>query len=202
MTDAILDLDPTRTDLVEQTARLLLEAFRERTPSWPDLASALAEVHESLEPGKVSRVMVDEAGQVIGWIGGQPQYDGHVWELHPLVVAEAWRGRGFGRALVADLERQVAERGGLTLWLGADDENVETSLGGVDLYGDVPGALQRAAGRRPHPLGFYARLGFTLVGVLPDANGRGKPDIFLAKRIEPVRALPAGSTEGNAGCSG
>jgi aminoglycoside 6'-N-acetyltransferase I len=34
-----------------------------------------------------------------------------------------------------------------------------------------------------HPFGFYRRLGFVLVGVLPDANGPGRPDIFLAKRL-------------------
>ena len=34
-----------------------------------------------------------------------------------------------------------------------------------------------------HPYEFYLRLGFRIAGVLPDANGRGKPDIFLAKRV-------------------
>ncbi len=187
----IEDLHPGRADLVQATARLLFESFRDRTPAWPDMDSALAEVLESLEPGRISRVMVVEGSQVIGWIGAQPQYDGNVWELHPLVVAEARRGRGLGRALVADLERQVAARGGRTLWLGADDESFETSLGGVDLYADVPAALRQASGHRPHPLGFYRRLGFTLVGVLPDANGPGKPDIFLAKPVAPLTPDPA-----------
>ena len=34
-----------------------------------------------------------------------------------------------------------------------------------------------------HPFAFYRKLGFVLAGVLPDANGRGKPDIFMAKRL-------------------
>ncbi|MBO1346732.1 MAG: hypothetical protein EBE86_004735 [Hormoscilla sp. GUM202] len=34
----------------------------------------------------ISRVAVDEAGKIWGWIGGIPQYNGNLWELHPLVV--------------------------------------------------------------------------------------------------------------------
>ncbi len=37
-----------------------------------------------------------------------------------------------------------------------------------------------------HLYGFYQRVGYTIVGVLPDANGFGRPDIFMAKRIVPL----------------
>jgi aminoglycoside 6'-N-acetyltransferase I len=36
---------------------------------------------------------------------------------------------------------------------------------------------------RRHPYEFYQKLGFIIAGVMPDANGRGKPDIFLSKRV-------------------
>ena len=34
-----------------------------------------------------------------------------------------------------------------------------------------------------HPYEFYQKVGFVLVGVIPDANGPGKPDIVMAKRV-------------------
>ena len=148
------------------------------------MEAALEEVRESLGPDRISRVAVDAQGTVLGWIGGIPHYDGHVWELHPLVVHPAHQRRGIGRALVADLEERVRARGALTLWLGTDDEDGSTSLSGVDLYPDPLEHLARIRNLRDHPYTFYLKMGFVLVGVMPDANGWGKPDIYMAKRID------------------
>jgi aminoglycoside 6'-N-acetyltransferase I len=179
---SIHDLSADTSAWREQAARLLFESFQGRSASWPDLPAARLEVETSLQPGWISRVWV-EGEAVAGWIGAQPQYEGKVWELHPLVVSARHRGRGIGAGLVRDLEAAVAARGALTLWVGADDENFETSLGGVDLYDDLPARLRAVESARAHPYGFYRSLGFRVVGVMPDANGRGKPDIFLAKRV-------------------
>jgi len=65
-----------------------------------------------------------------------------------------------------------------------DDEDGRTSLGGVDLYPDV---LERAAAIRnlhSHPFEFYLKLGYSLVGIIPDADGPGKPDIPMAKWVQ------------------
>jgi aminoglycoside 6'-N-acetyltransferase I len=169
--------------LIEPTAGLLLDTFRNRTEDWQDLDSAREEVLASLAPERISRVLADDSGLVIGWIGGIPAYGGRVWELHPLVVRASHRRKGIGRALVEDLERCVASRGALTLWAGSDDEHGETTLSGTDLYPDIPGAIARVRNLKDHPFEFYLRLGFRIAGVLPDANGFGKPDIFLAKRV-------------------
>jgi aminoglycoside 6'-N-acetyltransferase I len=169
---------------IQQAAALLVEGFREHWPdAWPDLNSALAEVRESLAPGRISRVALDENGSVAGWIGGIPEYDGRVWQLHPLVVRADRQRRGVGRALVTDLEQRVAERGGLTLWLGTDDEDNMTSVAGIDLYPDVLDHLARISNLRGHPYSFYLKCGFVIVGIMPDANGSGKPDIYMAKRV-------------------
>jgi len=179
----IISLSASDTDRIAQAAELLHESFIGRAAAWPDLDSSKEEVLKSLETGKVSLIAIDDEDRVVGWVGGQPQYDGHVWELHPLVVSASARRRGIGRALVESLEEIVTARGGLTLWLGSDDEIGETSLADVDLYTDLPLRLRDFESRGEHPYPFYLRLGFRLVGVMPDANGRGKPDIFLAKRI-------------------
>lgn len=180
----IVDLRPDDEQAIQQIAELLVEGFKEHWPeAWPDVASARQEVRESFEDDRISRVALEENGMVLGWIGGICQYDGHVWELHPLIVRPDRQRQGIGRALVADLEAQVRQRGGLTLLLGSDDEANMTSLGGVNLYPDVPGHLANIKNLRSHPYEFYQKLGFVLVGVIPDANGPGKPDILLAKSL-------------------
>jgi len=180
----IIDLRPDDEEAVQQVATLLVESFKEHWPNaWPDMNAALKEVEESFGTDRISRVAVDESGMVLGWIGGIRQYDGNVWELHPLVVHPEHRRKGVGRALVADLEDQVRERGGLTLWVGTDDKDNMTTLSGVDLYPDVLKHLAKIRNLRGHPYEFYQKLGFVIVGVMPDANGPGKPDIYMAKRV-------------------
>jgi aminoglycoside 6'-N-acetyltransferase I len=181
----IVDLEPGDDELVLQTATLLVEGFKDNWPdAWPNIDAALEEVHESLGEGRISRVAVDEDGAVLGWIGGIPSYDeGNVWELHPLVVRADIQRRGIGRALVTDLEERVRERGGFTLWLGTDDETGMTTLSGVDLYPNVLEHLANIRNLRGHPYEFYSKLGFSMIGAMPDANGPGKPDIYMAKRV-------------------
>lgn len=172
--------------LVEQCAVMLVEAFQESAPrAWPDLDAARAEVEDALQPHKLVRVLVDKDSAVVGWIGATPRYEGKVWEIHPLVVRPADQGRGHGRRLLAAIERLAAAAQVSTLWLGSDDEVGATTLAGRDLYADPYEAMRSVHNLRRHPFEFYQKCGFTIVGVLPDANGPGKPDIFLAKRVAP-----------------
>ena len=190
----IVDLRADDDQQTQRAAALLVEGFREHWPAaWPDLDSARREVVEMLAPDCLCRAALDEDGRLVGWIGGIPGYDGRVWELHPLVVDQGRRMQGIGRALVEDLELLVAERGALTLWLGTDDEDFMTSLAGCDLYDDLPARIATFRNLKGHPAGFYLKLGFRIMGVVPDANGVGKPDILMAKRVAPTPG-PRGSS--------
>lgn len=180
----IVDFPADDADALQQAALLLVEGFKTHWPNaWPDMESALEEVYAALEPGKINRIAVDDAGTLLGWIGALPEYDGNAWELHPLVVHPAHQGRGVGRALVADLEEQVRARGGLTIYLGTDDEDGMTSLSQVDLYENMWEHIANIRNLNGHPYTFYQKMGFAIVGVLPDANGWNKPDIWMAKRV-------------------
>jgi aminoglycoside 6'-N-acetyltransferase I len=181
----IIDLCPDDKETIRQAAVLLIESFKEHWPdAWPNMDAASKEVRESLGENRLCRVAIEESGTVLGWVGGISQYNGNVWELHPLVVRADYRGKGIGRALVSDLEDRVKERGGLTIWLGTDDENNMTTLSGLDLYPNVMEHIAKIRNLRNHPYEFYQKLGFVIVGVMPDANGTGKPDIYMAKRVK------------------
>lgn len=180
----IIDLTSENSQGIQQAAILLMEGFRDVASSdWNTLSGAMSEVEESLQSDRISRVALNDEENVVGWIGGMAEYNGNVWELHPLVVRADCRKQGVGRALVLDFEQQVFERGGCTIFLGTDDENNRSSIGGVELYPNVLGKLQTINNLREHPFEFYQKLGFEVVGIIPDANGIGKPDIQMAKRV-------------------
>ena len=172
-------LDESR---IVEVCELLVHSFRDLSPTWvPTVDAARAKVIEALEPGMLSRVLLID-DRVVGWVGARHDY-GSVWELHPLVVDEAMRGRGYGRALVDDVECLAADNGALTMLLGTSDEVGRTTLTGQDPFVDVITALRDLKPTGAHPLGFWQRVGYTVVGVIPDAEGPGKPTILLAKRI-------------------
>ena len=180
----ILTLLPNNDFLIQQAAQLLVDAFREHWPdAWPTFEEGWKEVHEMLESERICRVAVDEKGNLLGIIGGIPGYDGLVWELHPLAVQPSIQGQGIGRALVEDFEKQVRLKGALTITLGSDDEDGMTSLASVDLYENLWDKIRDIRNLKHHPFEFYQKMGYVITGVVPDANGVGKPDILMAKRV-------------------
>ncbi len=149
----------------------------------PTPEAARAEVISFLGLEGFNRVARDEAGEIVGWCAGVHVY-GYVWELHPLVVAPHLQRHGYGRALVEDLERYVREKGGLTIQLGTSDESNRTSIFGRELYADIPSAIGSLRAAPNHPLDFYRRVGFVVIGIVPDAEGAGRPSIMMAKKVK------------------
>lgn len=179
-------LVPLAKEHRQRAAELLVEGFREHWPdAWPTIDDALEEVDECLGIGS-TRAALGANGTLLGWVGVRPYYS-RVWELHPIVVDAGVRGKGIGRALVDAAEQLAAGRGAQTLYLGSDDEDEMTSLHSVDLYPDPLVHLAELEDRKGHPFAFYRKCGFAVVGVMPDANGFGKPDILLAKRVGTVK---------------
>jgi aminoglycoside 6'-N-acetyltransferase I len=164
-------------------ADILVRAFTHAPAAWHTLEAATAQVDTFFEDEERTAIAALEGARLVGWVGRIRAYS-HAAELHPLAVDPDFQRRGVGAALVRALEDLVRSEGALTLFLGADDDFGGTTLFGVDPFPDLIATLARveAVGDR-HPLGFYRKMGFKLAGIFPDANGRGKPDILLAKRL-------------------
>lgn len=58
-----------------------------------------------------------------------------------------------------------------------------TSLSEGDLFEDTYEKIKNIRNLDRHPYAFYEKQSYKIVGVFPDANGFGKPDIWMAKRI-------------------
>jgi GNAT superfamily N-acetyltransferase len=95
-----------------------------------------------------------EGGALIGGVNGVTHwrwfYVRHLW------VAEAWRGAGLGRGLMAEAERAARARGCVGIYLDTFD---------------------------PSAAAFYERCGFARFGAIEDFP-LGRQRIFLCKRLE------------------
>lgn len=180
ITGMIVDFADLTSDARETLAHVSRAAAAAHNATWlADLDAARAEI--AAADRKLARVWLAD-GAPVGWIGAEHAW-GRIWELHPLLVSPTLHGRGIGRALVRDLEALVAARGALTMMVGTSDDAGATSLAGVDLYADLPMRLARIEVHRAHAVAFWQRVGYTIVGVIPDAEGPGKPSIQLARRL-------------------
>lgn len=167
----------------EAAADVLVRAFAHAPAAWNTLAEARAEVGKFFDDPARSGLAALDGERLVGWIGLVRTYP-HAFELHPIAVDPDRQHQGFGAALVGALEALAGSEGALTLYLGADDDFGGTSLYGADPFPDLLASLARIEPRGSrHPLGFYLKGGFTLAGLIPDANGAGKPDILLAKQL-------------------
>ncbi|HYD44194.1 MAG TPA: GNAT family N-acetyltransferase [Phenylobacterium sp.] len=184
MTEAvrIVGFEALDAGQLSQAAAILERAFAHMPDAWPTPEERAEEVQSFLQDDEREALAALAGERVVGWIGWIESHS-HSWELHPLAVDPDWQGRGIGRRLTAELEARARAAGMLSVWLGTDDDFGGTNLFGVDVFPDVLAHAAQAETTEGHPLGFYRKLGYEVVGLFPDANGFGKPDILMAKRI-------------------
>lgn len=169
-----------------QAANILIRALAHSPFAWPDFAAARTEVSLFLDNAERVAFAAMNGDEIAGWIGAIRHSD-HAWELHPLAVDPEHHGRGIGRMLVERLEAAARGEGISTIWLGTDDDFGGTTLYGQNLYPNVLDRLRNLAPTSGHPYTFYHHMGYSVVGVLPDADGPGMHDILMAKSL---RASP------------
>lgn len=174
----IVMFDKTNEQYMKEAAALLFECFPHSYP----MDETEQEMKKLTEPDRIA-IYAQDNGHLVGYIGAIPQYGITGWELHPLMVTEKYRAKGVGTKLIQALEKECAKRGGITIYLGTDDEFGKTTLSATDLYENTYEKIESIHNIKRHPYEFYKKNGYKIVGVIPDANGIGKPDIYMAKRI-------------------
>lgn len=179
------DLNDSDETERREAARILRVALAHVPSAWKDEASAREEVGRFVGNPERLGILARHGVRVCGWIGAIRQ-SRFAWELHPLVVDPPYQGQGCGTVLVRALEAAARAEGVVTLWLGTDDDFGGTNLYGRNLYPDVLGNLRQLRATTGHAFTFYQRLGYTVTGVLPDADGPGRHDILMARRLTGV----------------
>jgi aminoglycoside 6'-N-acetyltransferase I len=178
----IVALEGSDSRLIDELVDLSFAAAREHAPQWlPTRAHAREEIDDALEEGKLSFVAMAH-GHPCGWVSGLHAY-GRLWEIHPLLIAPTHQGQGHGRRLVEHIEARLIERGALTIFVGTSDETGATNMHQSDLYADPGAAISNFEARSDHAVRFWQHMGYTLVGMIPDAEGPGLPSLQLCKRV-------------------
>lgn len=182
----ITDLTAGDTGLVDEIAEFLVECFRAYASEWiPDKATGLMKIKESFSVGRRSRVLTNDEGIALGWAGAI--VGKNMWEIHPIAVSPAYQRKGYGSLLIDDIVGLARTNGAAGVWAGTGDTTGSTSFSTVDLYRDAASAMMDVKAPEDHPVHFWSRMGFSLVGVLPDEEGLGRPGIHFAKRIASER---------------
>jgi putative N-acetyltransferase (TIGR04045 family) len=113
----------------------------------------VAEERDALDATALHLVAVGPAGDVVGTCRLVAR-EGGEWSLGRMAVRREWRGRGVGRLLVREAERQARAGGARTVALGA----------------------------QMHAVRFYSGLGYrSRGGVYPDA---GIPHVRMARPLD------------------
>jgi aminoglycoside 6'-N-acetyltransferase I len=171
------------TDTMAEAAKVLLKTMPEAN-MWPDLNEemALETVEEGIADENIC-IGIKINNQLIGWAGLIPMYK-NTWELHPMAILPIFQGKGYGKILLNELEKIAQEKGIIGIFAGSDDESNKTSLSEIEITKDnIFEVIKNIKNHKNHPYEFYMRCGYSIIGIIPNANGLDKPDILLWKDI-------------------
>jgi aminoglycoside 6'-N-acetyltransferase I len=171
------------TETQKQAKEILLKTFSE-ADMWPALneKEALDTVNESIVKENIC-IGIKINRQLIGWIGLRPLYE-KTWELHPLAILPEFQKKGYGKILINETEKMAQKKGIIGIVAGSDDETNKTSLSEKEITEDnIFEEIRNIKNYQNHPFEFYKKCGFIIVGIIPNAGGLQKPDIWMWKDI-------------------
>jgi aminoglycoside 6'-N-acetyltransferase I len=170
-------------EIIKQASDILYHTFHDVGKLWlKNIQEAFDEVYECIE-GKNICIGIKEGNKLIGWVGLRPMYK-KTWELHPIVIRKEFQRKGYGNILINELEKIAVANGIIGIVAGSDDETNSTSLSDKIITGEnIFREIECIKNYKNHPYDFYKKCGYTIIGIIPNANGPQKPDIWLWKDI-------------------
>jgi uridine phosphorylase len=174
----IKKVSPKDINMVKEVALLMMSTFPQAYENQEEVELEVTSL--SISPNHLFVYLKNE--KVIGCIGTIMQYGTTGYELHPLIIHQNYRNQNIGSKLLHTLEAEVIKNGGIMMYLGSDDEFGLTSLSDTDLFEFTFDKIENITSEA-HPFLFYQKHGYQITGVIPDANGFGKPDIIMTKRL-------------------
>lgn len=181
----VAGFDPADELRLDEAAYVLYRAASRYSSAFPTPDAALGELLDvARTTDAVTFVALNLAGEVCGLASAAPYRSSSVLRVHPLVVDPPFQRRGVGRTLLKTVEDAARELGFSTLILALEDEAGQTSLSGKSLFPDPLAPMTRFVPPAAHPSTFLKRMGFGLTGVLPEAAGPGRPELWFAKSLE------------------
>lgn len=168
---------------IDQAAEVLLKTFS-GSGMWVSLdENEAAETVKECTADYNICIGIKIGNQLIGWAGLRPMYK-KTWELHPVAILPEFQNMGYGKVLLGEIEKRAREKSIIGIVAGSDDETGITSLSRKEITEEnILDEIKNIKNLNKHPYEFYKKCGFFITGIIPNANGYGKPDIYLWKDI-------------------
>jgi aminoglycoside 6'-N-acetyltransferase I len=172
----------------KQAAEILYATFTEINGNlWlKNEKDALDEVGECIKGANIC-IGIKLENKLIGWAGLRPMYE-KTWELHPMVIKKEFQGKKYGKILLNEIEIMAYKNGIIGIVAGSDDETNSTSLSEKEINCEnIFEEIKNIKNYKNHPFEFYKKCGYIIIGIIPNANGQNKPDIWLWKDIRKLK---------------